>query len=163
MVRPPVADHAGEAVTDDAAHDLDRSVGDACIAGASEGPFPTFIAPSGSSAFREELRRRVADLDCCLTPLRRSELALGRLELTFEPLGDTPEAGAQAVLGARLDPDRPHESDCLETIVGRWIMTPAPVSDVVRVPLDPSRSSPTAGSVTIHYPWRRAEGNRTPE
>ncbi len=165
MVRPSLADHADpdEAASDGDTHDLDPSVGGACIAEASDAPFPTFIAPSGSNAFRQELARRVADLDCCLTPLRRVELDGARLELTFEPLGEAPENGAQAVLGAPLDRDRAHESECLETIVGRWIMTPAPVSDVVRAPLDPNRSSPAAGSVVIRYPWRTAERTRAPE
>lgn len=126
----------------------------ACVDAASSEPFAQFIAPGGSGGFRAHLARRVADLGCCFTEERREAVrGSASLRILFEPVGDDPAEGAAARLLAPVEPGRPAEEACLRGVVEAWRMPHAPVSDVVRVPLDPRTSRRTsAAGLQIAYP-----------
>jgi hypothetical protein len=126
---------------------------EACVARASNAPFPRFTAPLANADFRTHLAARVAELRCCFTDDRALELEGARMRITFAPRTDDPADGAWATLDTPFDAERPVERRCLEAIVSHWTMTPAPVGDVVRVPLDPRISTRArAASVSIVYP-----------
>jgi hypothetical protein len=147
MVRAPVRPRAERSTDSDA----DRAR--ACVARASNAPFAHFTAPVANAGFRSHLAGRVAELRCCFTDERRVDLEGAPVRVTFAPRTDDPADGAAATLAAPLDPRRPVEASCLRAIVSKWTMTPAPVSDVVRVPLDPRISTRTsAASLSIVYP-----------
>jgi len=134
--------------------DLPMEVARACVDAASTEPFAQFMAPGGSSGFRAHVARRVADVGCCFTSERR-EVIRGdaSLRVLFEPVADDPAEGAAARLLAPIDPGRPVEEACLRGVVEAWRMPHAPVSDVVRVPLDPRVSHRSDGaSMQLSYP-----------
>ncbi len=136
-----------------AAPDLPDAAARACIARATTEPFPPFVAPVADDAFRAHLAARVGELRCCFTDARLEALEGARVELTFAPRTDDPHDGATATLDAPLGEARPNEARCLVAITSRWTITTAPVSDVLRTPLDPRQSAgANAASVRIAYP-----------
>jgi len=133
--------------------DLPIRTARACIDAASTEPFAQFIAPSAGASFRAHLARRVADLRCCFTEARRESVAgAARLQLEFSADTPDPADGASARLLEPVAPAYPVEEGCLRAIVEAWHMPHAPVSDVVRVPLDPRvsrRSSPASVRLSL--------------
>ncbi len=131
--------------------DLAQSDHDACVAQASREPFPAFIAPTGSAAFREHFVGRFEELRCCLTPARARALRGASIRILFFPRGRDPAQGAVASLDEVFDPAFPGESACIDAVLATWTMPHAPVSDVIRVD-DEGRAR--TSNATLSLAWR---------
>ncbi len=131
--------------------DLSREDHDACVAQASHEPFPVFIAPTGTSEFREHFIGRFEELRCCLTPARARALRGETIRILFFPRERDPAEGAVASLDEVFDPGYPRESACIDAVLATWAMPHSPVSDVVRVD-DDGRARTSNATLTLG--WR---------
>lgn len=132
--------------------DLRPEAGAACVAHASRADFPPFIAPRGTPEFRAHFAARFDELRCCLTPQRALELQGSQIQIWFVPRDrHDPHAGASAALDEMFDAQRPIESACLDAVLATWVMSHAPVSDLITVDAY-GRTESRSASLTV--PWR---------
>lgn len=102
-----------------------------CNASNDDWVLDSFIAPIGGDAFRRSTWRAALSLRCC-----DAEDGLESQRLVVEFVPESPEL-ARARLASFSTPLEAAVETCLQAQVARWVMRPAPRSDVIRRRLSP--------------------------